>query len=445
VKHKFLNIFMSLVVGLALTVSGVIGPEAVYAADGDLDNTFSYNGMHTSDYYGGDDRAHGVAVQADGKIVVVGVSDPGGGQNFEVARYLQEGTLDSSGFGAGDGVVILEFGGEDIGRDVAVQSDGKIVVVGSVYQQHDDGPNFDFGVARLNSDGTLDRTFGGPWEGTVTVDFQGSDEALDVEIQSDGKIVVAGYTREAGVERMAVVRLNSDGTLDPTFGQGGKVTVSCGQYGCRARAAAIQSSGKIVLAGHKNLDDQFVGDDAFAIVRLNADGTPDMRFGANGRVYVDFGTGSDAAQDIALQTDGKIVAVGYVKGTTLAFGYVRLNGSGILDATFSGDGKATVQVLYESGAYAVVMQADGKIVAAGIASYASGRDAFAFVRLNVDGTLDTTFSDDGKAVAFFGDGSSQAWDMAIQPDGKVVAVGQSDRTAGSHDFALVRLQVPTLP
>jgi len=198
-----------------LALVGVVVPAA-YAAAGDLDPTFGGDGTVTTSFVGYDGIS-AVAVQADGKIVVAGYT---GGNDFGVARLLGNGNLDTSF--DGDGKVTIDFGGYDGANAVAIQSDDKIVVAG-----YTSGPSDDFAVARLLTNGALDTTFDG--DGKATVDFGGYDGASAVAVQSDGKIVAAGYT--AGpADDGAVARLLTTGTLDPTFSSDGKATVDFGGY-----------------------------------------------------------------------------------------------------------------------------------------------------------------------------------------------------------------------
>ena len=226
----------------------------------------------------------------------------GPGQNFTLARYDPDGSLDPS-FGTG-GMVASEVGGTiSRGRALALQPDGKIVVVG--YTWIGLGLNYwDFGLARYNPDGSLDVTFG--TDGVVTTDFVGGfDAAEEVVLQPDGRIVVVGSAELIPgnfVSRdFAVARYNTNGSLDTTFGNGGKVTSPLGEIDS-ASSVVVQPDGKIVAGGGGALTIDF------ALVRYNTDGTLDPTFGSGGMVTTDLG-GSDYAA-LALQPDGRIVAAG---------------------------------------------------------------------------------------------------------------------------------------
>jgi uncharacterized delta-60 repeat protein len=399
------------ILGLILFMALLFTPAAM-AADGDLDTAGfgAGTGFVTTDL-GSNDYAHAVAVQSDGKIVVAGYSS----SNFAVARYNSDGSLDTS-FDS-DGWVITNVGSTDRAFAIAIQPDGKIVAAGY--------SNNDFAVARYNSDGSLDATFSG--DGMVTTDINsGADQGYAVAIQSDGKIVVAGYGISGGNYDFAVVRYLSDGTLDTSFDSDGKVTTDFSSGNDYGHAMAIQSDGKIVVAGYDSNND-------FAVVRYLSDGTLDTTFDSNesdGKVTTNI-NGTDQGYAVAIQSDGKIV-VGGIAGAD--FGVVRYLSDGTLDSTFSGDGMVTTQFSSTDYGYAVAIQPDGKIVMAG---YSSGSQDFIVARYNTDGSLDSTFSGDGKLNTNIS-GNDRGQAIAIQSDGQIVVAGYS----GSNDFAVVRYEGP---
>ncbi|MGW5457378.1 calcium-binding protein [Streptomyces sp. NPDC003996] len=399
-------------------------PGTAAAAPGDLDPTFGGNGTVLTDI-GGDDSANDVAVQPDGKIVSVGASADNSvpESDFALTRHNPDGTLDTS-FG-GDGRVTTPINNmippEQLqwseAHAVALQSDGKIVVAGGSWREYENCCWFV--VARYNPDGTPDTSFGGG-DGRVFTDFGTPEEAEDVAVQPDGKIVAAGY--DGG--DAAVARYNPDGSLDTSFGGGdGMVTTNPAgpslQEGGDARALVLQPDGKIVVAGE-------VGQTRFdfALIRYNADGSLDTGFGSNGIQRTDFG-GYDSAEALAVQSDGKIVAAGAGGG---GFALARYNTNGTLDTSFDGDG---LVVTPGGGAEDVKLQSDGRIVVAG-----GGAGGFKVLRYNTNGGLDTGFGTGGQATTGFG-GSDVAHGVALQSDGKIVAVGQG---GPNNDFALARYQ-----
>jgi uncharacterized delta-60 repeat protein len=279
---------------------------ARYNPDGSLDASFDGDGKLTT-VVGGAATANAVAVQADGKIVIAGSFVFG--NVFVVARFNGDGSLDTT-FGT-NGEVFTGFGGfGNRATSLVIQADGKILVAGA------GGAGNDFILARYNSDGTLDGGFGSG--GSIATDFGGFDGANAVALQSDGKIVAAGI----GTERFALARYSADGSLDQSFGVGGKTTVQFfGENIESANALAIQRNGKIVAAGRAFSD----FDPSYAIARFNTDGTLDASFGSGGKVTTDFGNPSDVgvlcpsgrkdcsndnATGVAIQADGNIVAVG---------------------------------------------------------------------------------------------------------------------------------------
>jgi uncharacterized delta-60 repeat protein len=341
-------------------------------------------------------------------------------------RYNVNGSLDTT-FGIG-GKVSTDFGGGlDVGNAVALQMDGKIVVAGTT-NVFTSGTADDFGVARYNSDGSLDSSFNGTGKFTLDFDSQ-NDVANAVAIQPDGKIVVAGHAASGGGSwDLALTRLNPNGSFDTTFDNDGKVITDT-LYG-DAGAILLQPDGKIITIGS---EDSSFGRD-FLLARYNTNGSLDTSFDFDGLVTTTLSI-NDYAMDGALQADGKIVAVGR---TDNAFGLVRFNSDGSLDTSFDGDGKLITNFSGQSYAYAVAIQPNGKIVAAGGASVSQTLDDFALARYNSDGSLDTSFDGDGKLTTAFGNMFDWASALLLQPDGKIIAAGTKMVSTSDFDFALAR-------
>ncbi len=268
---------------------------------GSLDTSFDGDGKVTTPIGSGDDVANAIAIQGDGKIVVAGYSSNGTNLDFTIVRYNTDGLLDTS-FGSG-GKVTTDFGNDDAAYAMAIQGDGKIVVAG--YSSN--GTNLDFTIVRYNTDGSLDTSFDGDGKVTTDIGIGSYDFANTIAIQGDGKIVVAGYSSNGSNNDFAIVRYNTDGSLDTSFGSDGKVTTPIGSGDDEAYAIAIQGDGKIVVAGYSSNG----SNNDFAIVRYNADGSLDTSFGTGGKVTTDFGGDDAAAYAIAIQGDGKIVVAGY--------------------------------------------------------------------------------------------------------------------------------------
>jgi len=408
-------------VGGALGTGGQDFALARYNPDGSLDSSFSGDGKQTTDFFGESDEATAVALQGDGKIVAVGGALGTAGQDFALARYNPDGSLDPSF--SGEGKQTTNFGGgDDTAAAVALQGDGKIVAVGGA-------GTGDFALARYNPDGSLDPSFSG--DGKQRTDFGGAlgETATGVALQGDGKIVAVGYVGIDGIESdFALARYNPDGSLDTSFSGDGKQTTDFGGGDDGAAGGALQGDGKIVAVGSAG---EGINAPDFALARYNPDGSLDTSFAGDGKQTTDFG-GGDQATGVALQADGKIVAVGY---SGAEFALARYNSDGPLDPSFSGDGKQTTDFGGGAGANGVALQADGKIVAVGAAFGGATGSDFALARYNPDGSLDPSFSADGKRRTNFGPGSDDgATGIALQGDGRIIAVGG----AGASDFALAR-------
>ena len=423
--------------GLMVVVQiGWSGPA--WAQGGALDSAFSGDGKVTTDFAKKVDLVQGVAVQADDKVVAVGWVNIGGAYRFGLARYNDDGSLDTT-FGTG-GRVTTAFGGfEDTASAVAIQPDGKIVVAGTT--DSNGNLNYQFAVARYNADGTLDTSFGAG--GKVTTAFFGTyNSAHAVVVQPDGRIVVAGFAGNsfAGLfdGRFGVARFNANGTLDTTgFGNGtGKVITDFGGTMSNATSVALQEDGKIVVAGVSNAGTS----DDFAIARYGTDGTLDGTFGANGdgQVTTEFFGRQDFGQSVAVDEDGNIVVAGQAYGTNgiRTFALARYTSGGVLDTGFGVGGKVTTDFLgYGSFALAVVVDANGIVAAGGAQAKRSRVIQFAIARFNnADGSLDTTFGAGGKVTTAFSSAADVASALALYDNGDIVAAGQ----AQDKNFALAR-------
>jgi uncharacterized delta-60 repeat protein len=296
-----------------------------------------------------------------------------------------------------------------------IQSDGKIVVAG--FGGDVDAPSFC--VARLRAGGALDPTFGSG--GKRTIDFGGDKEsAFGAALQPDGKILLAGDSDF----RAAVARLNPGGSRDTSFSGDGKKIFGWGPNS-RAQAVLVLPSGKIMLAGFSAPE----GGD-LQVARLNPKGALDATFGTGGKVGVDFG-GDDFGLAIARQADGRILVAG--RSSAVGAVIVRLRTNGALDPDFDGDGRVTLPGVPNGSARAVLVQPDGKIVVAG---NANGSAVMTVTRLMPNGSLDTSFDGDGTATIDFGSLADRADDAVLQPDGKIVVAGSAQDSGG---IAVARL------
>jgi uncharacterized delta-60 repeat protein len=399
------------------------------------DSTFGTNGSVRTFISGGigSDIALSVAMQSDGKIVAAGLSgDASGGIAFAVARYNTDGTLDGT-FGNGGTVRNFVTSNPAGSSSVAIQSDGKIVTA-----NYGDA----FTLARYKTDGTLDSTFGNGGKTSNNV----SGPLPSVAIESDGKIVVACFAQRESGGSFALERYNTNGTLDSSFGNNGTTRnfINGGSSNDAPHSVAIQSDGKIVVAG---VSGGASASYAFALARYNTDGTLDGAFGSNGTVrnYIGGSGNNDAAQSVAIQYDGKIVAAG---GGSGGFALARYKADGTLDSTFGAGGTSRIFISggNNSGdeASSVAMQTDGKIVVAGSSPDASGHFAFALARCDADGSLDSTFGTNGTLRTFISGGNNfrdEASSMVIQSDGRIVAAGTSFDASDRNAFAVARFVV----
>jgi len=414
---------------LCVPVLVIATATAVRATPGDLDPSFGTGGKVTTPIGSfTTDFATALALQADGKLVAAGYTIHGGSDyDFAVTRYDIDGTLDGT-FGTGGKVTTPIGSGIDDARAVAIQADGKIVAAG--YTAGSD-PG-DFALVRYDTDGTLDGTFGTGGKVTTSIG-SGADVVQALVVQTDGKLVAAGRTAIGNDNHLALVRYNSDGSLDGAFGTGGKVTTSIGSSN-EAAALVVQTDGKLVAAGKAVNGD---GNTDFALVRYNADGTLDGTFGTGGIVVTDFGS-FDEANALVLQTDGRLVAAGYTYGGTNSgdFALARYNTDGSLDGNFGTGGKVTTTTACCGDvATGLVVQTDGKLVAGGYTIQL--QYDFALARYNTNGSLDGTFGAGGMVTTPVGGGQDLAFALVRQADGKLVAAGTAETFQG-NDFALVR-------
>ena len=394
--------------------------------------TFTTNGKVTTEAGGVLDEIEAMKFQPDGKFVVAGT---GGGVNFSVARYNADGSLDNTF--SGDGKVVTAIGTDVDSRayDVVIQPDGKIVVAGVIYNEG--GFNLDFALVRYNVDGSLDNSFDS--DGIVVTDFSNGreDQVQAVTIQGDGKIVVAGWSFNGSDFDFVLARYESNGSLDLSFDGDGKVSTDFGSFTDMAHTVAIQPDGKIVVGGESYNGSNY----DFALARYTANGSLDASFSTDGKVMSDL-EGHDRIKSLVIQTDGSIVVAGAANtslsapndntGANANFALARYMPTGNLDHTFDGDGKVTTDLGSNADeAYDLVLQNDGKIVVTG----SNGNTAdFTIVRYNLNGSLDASFFGNGKTTIDFDNRPDFAHTISIYNNNLYVA----GRTAGSasDDFAV---------
>ncbi|MGE5249728.1 MAG: delta-60 repeat domain-containing protein [Bacteroidota bacterium] len=404
----------------------VLTSTVALGAPGALDASFSGDGKVIASI-GANDFGNALALQPNGKILVAGKSFSGSSDDFALARFSATGALDASF--DGDGRLTTAFGsGPDEAYAMALQPDGRIVVAGSTYAGSQN--RFDFALARYESDGRLDQSFG--INGKITTDLGGDDKAYGVGVQTDGRIIAAGYSTKNDAD-FALVRYDSQGNPDVSFGRNGRVVTDLGGDD-GAYALVIQPDGRILAAGETTAS----GSLDFALVRYAVDGNPDATFDGDGMVATSFGPGDDYGRALALQGDGKIVVAGAASiAGSVDFALARYNLNGSPDAGFSGDGKVTTS--FGAGddiGRAVLLQPDGKIIAAGSAFNGTNKD-FAVARYLANGSPDMNFHFEGNVTATFGGNDDTGSAAALQPDAKIIVAGTTSNGTG-FDLALAR-------
>jgi len=390
--------------------------------DGTLDNSFGTNGKVITDFQQ-HDYAYAIALQPDGKIILAGYStipmNPGHNYLFALARYNSNGTLDNT-FGVG-GLDTFDFGFttsyDETGWSMVLQPDGKIIVAGNHFNT-----NNDFALVRFNTDGSPDNTFG--TGGKVMTDLGKQDGILCAALQNDGKIVVSGFTGLVPLQYdFALARYNADGTLDNTFGTDGKVITDLGDRE-EAWSVKILNDGKILVGGFSGFD--------FALARYNADGTLDNTFNTNGKLTTDF-VGNDCGRALIIQNDGKYVLWGF-NDSDYVYNIVgaRYNTDGSLDNSFGNNGKVKAECPGQTMLYTGALQADNKFVVGG-----EMLDDFFLARFYANGLIDNSFDTNGIAMVDFLGWGDQGFALAIQPDNKIL-LGGNIYNGSNRDFALAR-------
>ncbi len=342
----------------------------------------------------------------------------------------QPSFLDNS-FGDG-GKVATAIGDNDRGYAVAVQPDGKIVVAGtSVLGSFRNN----IILARYHANGALDESFGNG--GKVVSQFGNVSVARAIKLQSDGKILVAGQVDDF----FGMVRYNQNGSIDTTFGTRGVASAPFGSTIHQANAIAIQPDGKIVLAGIAPASIS----GAFAVARFLPNGTLDNSFGVDGRRTISFGGGQDICNALLLQPDGKIILSGHSTIQANAdFALVRLDTNGNLDLSFNGTGgmRTAVGPGMDYATSAALLD-DGKILQIGYSFIEVGgafRSGLSAIRLNGDGTMDSTFGDNGKKFlsGFLTTQDAYAYCALQEPNGKILLGGSFNGVVGL-DFFVMRI------
>jgi uncharacterized delta-60 repeat protein len=423
----FLNQFFRCLLTIGV-VTTLLSTTNALATNGALDSTFGVGGIVSTQFNALPSSAHDLALQADGKIVVLGNVSLGDGQSSKIiTRYNNNGTMDSS-FGA-NGITPIQVP-SFLGSKIAIQPDGKLIVGGSSEGK--------LAVICYDSNGTQDVSFGTNGIGVVQFGSESHQSPADMAIQPDGKIVMGGdhTLGQSNYTDFFIARFNANGTPDETFvGNGFNVIDRYSfpnnryNYG---EALGIQPDGKIVLSGNMMDND---GKNQISLARINPNGSLDTsNFGTNGK-----GTVTTAMSDfqnsrsaLAFQSDGKFVVAGTIfkhsDSPTNNLALIRYTSNGLLDTSFGGTGIVITDFGDDEQLDDLIIQADGKIIAEGKTSNLDS-SSLLLVRYNSDGSLDTSFGANGKVVTDFGSSAETATGILQQPDGKVIISGVSGNNA----------------
>jgi uncharacterized delta-60 repeat protein len=418
-NHSLTKTLLLLAISLFVLAHIAVGQTLLPA--GSLDTSFGREGR-LSARYGFESKLSSVALQADGKIIVAGATSYLNYRgNFALARYNSNGTLDESF--AGGGLLITRFeGSSHASSTIAIQPDGKIVVTGQLTPAYQPGfpLQYDFVVLRFNSDGLPDTSFGR--NGEVITDFGGRKEhSKALLLQADGKIIVGGSTTEYAVKPpypdLLLARYNPDGSLDQSFNSTGMVITPYRTPYESFTTMALQGDGKILMASNVYSDK----DGDILITRYNADGSIDQDFGVEGRVTMDFG-GYDYVQSLLIQADGKIVTAGYQREYVLGHTgssilLARFNPDGSLDQNFGGRGKVIGSFDNFAEAYSAALQSDGKVLVAGATGPGNPNSSYSLLDF-----IAVRYNADGTLDNEFGNGGKAIADFGRLERAKAMAV-----------------------
>ena len=397
--------------------------SSLSAAPADLDDSFGTGGSVVGSYPTGWYEA--LAVQNDGKIIAVGTVSNSPGSSAMISRYTSAGVLDATFNGDGKDTLSADFG-----WDVVIQADGKSLVLAT--SSSDNGNIY---VARYNTDGTLDSGFGqsGVVDYDLWMDFNNNlsptvDEPQAIAVQADGKIIVGGQYTINGTDRRAfLIRMSTDGSVDRTFGpayagagesKGYRIDYSCTAW-TYLTDIALAPNGDLIIAGKcaEVISSKLYYDSYITV--YDSEGQNDTHYFTD-KSDENFGI-SDQFESVYVQPDGKIVAAGFggARDYLIArFNYLGLSDM-ILDTSFDSDGFSLIDVTDNDRGWGLTIQADGKIL---IAGYSSSTQV---LRLNSDGSLDTTFGSNGN-MGVVGDFTKA---IIMQPDGAIVFAGSATGTS----------------
>lgn len=398
-----------------------------------FDSGFGNNGIVIPQIKSFNNGSWSLSVQSDNKIIIAGwaYTDEETPSDISISRIFENGELDTAFNSTG-----LFSIGNSTWEDAytsTIQTDGKILVAGRFYN----GRSWDFLLIRFNEDGSLDTTFA--QKGYTTKDFGKDDRAFSVDLQSDGKILLCGFVERFNWD-FAIARFNTDGSIDTTFGEKGSTILNIGSYNDVAFSIKAQQDGKIIVCGWTYI----FGSWDFALVRLNPDGSLDNTFGSNGVVTTDYYHQYNTSHSVAIQSDGKYVAAGYAKkpgSTDTDIMLVRYNTNGTIDKSFGNDGMVLADY---KGAddFSWVIKTDkyDKLVVGGNVTI-NGLKMIQVARFNSDGSPDISFGENGILVTQIFGFDEECRDLLIQPDGKILLTGYFSNRRNIKAF-VIRLTNP---
>lgn len=430
------------------------------ANPGRLDTTFGSAGRAVTAVGSGQDSAYASALQPDGKLVLGGFCFGSLDEDFCLVRYNSDGSLDTS-FGASGKVitpVVTNLGAlsaADYGFSLLLQPDGKIVLGGYCPTTRER-----IGcVIRYLPNGAVDAAFGTAGKVFTSIGV-GSTLTQSLARQTDGKLLLAGLCSNGTlVNDFCAARINSDGSVDSTFGSSGLVVVAMNATSFATPGLAIQTDGKAILVGTCDVGGVVT---AFCALRLNADGSVDLSYGVSGKfvdTVVPVATPQNAAEAVKLQVDGKLVIAGACRSGSERMCALRLNSNGTRDASFGGAGYYVASVGTESRANDLVIDTAGRVLLAGSCRI-STIDEYCAVRVTPSGQTDLAFGVGGVANLAFGTRDATALTIQLQTDGRFILAGECDVSPGDTniDFCAARFEggtaspvaagsqpIPTLP
>ncbi len=463
-----------------------------YLTDGSLDPSFGKKGIALSEILGGtyaSSHAYAVSIQKDGKIVVTGLVSEAGINSILISRFLQNGSVDSSFNSLG--YLIIKSGSNSSANAIKILTDGSILVAGTtIYNTKNsffafkcsqagvpdsnfgtngmsvlpvgnghsycyalelltdgsmvlggyahNGTNNDFAVVKLKASGTPDSSFS--QDGKILIDFNKSqDYGIALAIQKDGKFVVGGQSYESNQNHFALIRLHSSGDLDTSFSHDGKLITHINNSASDIRALALQDDGKIIAIGVGSGKDAATTKSDFAIARYLTDGNLDMSFGGTGIITQDYANAANVPLAVLPFANKSILLGGYsLINSNSDIMLYQIHSDGTSDSSFNKTGLLIQDLdLTHSFANSIYIQADGKLVLGGYCNYYESYEYFS-ARYELNGKIDSSYSNDGVAIRFFSQDQDICRALAIQNDGKILQLGTSINNAGLSSIMLLR-------